>query len=299
MRTFIAIVCFLFTAVLLAGCSSTQEKPSWSVDSTGHLTAVCPRVTTTEDILGTNDTYTRSRIVFHSDEGGDVVTYLAVPKNPAAAFVYVPGAGETPSAHADRMVRYTRAGYAFLYVDIRGNNGETNGLPFGQQLIQSDYTRFENGEWPQYYLTVCDLSSARAYLSDHYHVPVVVMGSSNGGRYAAVAAAVDPAFAGYIGISTSDWGLLNSAKGEGYIGDPLRFASSLEPSTYIAGISPRPVWMFHARADPIIPFENGEQLFRLAEEPKMFTEFNGTHGINPEVDDRILSAEAQIYGTRG
>jgi predicted peptidase len=125
------------------------------------------------------------------------------------------------------------------------------------------------------------------------------MGSSNGGRYAAVATGVDPDFAGYIGISTSDWGILDSANQAGDKGDIIRFASSLEPSTYFKKISPRPVWIFHAVNDTVIPFDNGRQLFEDAREPKTFIEFSGEHGINSDVDDRILMQWAQIYATRG
>jgi hypothetical protein len=124
------------------------------------------------------------------------------------------------------------------------------------------------------------------------------MGGSNGGRYAAVAAGVDPDFAGYIGISTSQWGVLDAVIQQGYTGDEILFATSIEPSTYFAKISPRPVWIFHANKDPVIPFDDGKQLFLLALEPKTFIEFSGGHGINSDVDDRILMQWAQIYGSR-
>ena len=282
----------------LAGCTGTPAKPSYSVDSSGRLSVVCPAATVSEEVLLKNETYTKSRLVFHTQEG-DVIAYLSAPEKPLAAVVYVPGAGETVSAHAERMLRYAKAGYAFLYVDIRGNGGETAGLPIGQQLIQSDYTKFTVGGWPQYYETICDLSSARRYLTDRYGVPVYAMGSSNGGRYAAIAAGTDTAFAGYIGISTSDWGVRDSLAAQGITGDPARFAASLEPSTYLASISPRPVRVFHSRADNIIPFAGGEDFFSRAKDPKTFSEFAGAHGINTDVDDKILSAWAQIYGTRG
>ena len=106
-------------------------------------------------------------------------------------------------------------------------------------------------------------------------------------------------FAGYIGISTSDWGLLDSMTAQGITGDPVRFAASIEPGTYFEKITPRPVWIFHAKADPIIPFESGQQFFNKALEPKTFIEFSGDHGINPDVDERIIVLLAQIYGNRG
>jgi len=73
----------------------------------------------------------------------------------------------------------------------------------------------------------------------------------------------------------------------------------MEPSTYFKKISPRPVWIFHAVNDPIIPFNNGKQLFQDALEPKKFIEFSGEHGINTDVDERIIMQWAQIYATRG
>jgi fermentation-respiration switch protein FrsA (DUF1100 family) len=78
-----------------------------------------------------------------------------------------------------------------------------------------------------------------------------------------------------------------------------RFAASIEPSTYFTKISPRPVWIFHAADDPVIPFDDGKKFFDLAQQPKKFIEFTGEHGINADVDERILMQWAQIYGTRG
>ena len=283
-----------------AGCMGTPgngAKPAYSIDNKGILSVTCAPVTTSEEMLFSNETYTKTRIVMHT-QSGDVVTYLAAPKNPIAAIVYAPGAGEKITGHDERMVQYAAAGYAFMFVDIRGNGAETPGLPFSPQLVQLDYSRFETGGWPQYYLSVCDLVNAQKIISDRFSVPVYMMGSSNGGRYAAVAAGVEPKFTGYVGISTSDWGLLDSSIQQGYSGAPVRFATSVEPSTYFTKIAPRPVWIFHAASDPIIPFVKGKQFFDSAQEPKKFTEFSGSHGINSDVDAQIIAHLRQIYATR-
>jgi dienelactone hydrolase len=285
---------FLVIFIALAGCTGQQASSSYSVDSRGILSVSCAPATTSEEILFKNDTYTKTRII-QQTQMGDVVTYLAAPKNPKAAIVYVPGAGEKPAGHEERMVEYARAGYAFLFVDIRGNGGDTPGYTFNPQ---EDFSLFEKDDWPQYYLTVCDLVVSQDVLSRRFGIPVYAMGSSNGGRYAAVAAGVDPAFAGYVGISTSDWGIQDAVIRQGYTGNLVRFAASLEPGTYFAKISPRPVWIFHAVDDPVIPFEDGKELFERAGEPKTFIEFSGGHGINTDVDDRIIMQWAQIYGTR-
>ena len=287
MRTERTVIGILIILLVFAGCTGTPSKSTYSVDSNGILSLTCAPETTAEEVLFANETYTKSRIVFHTGNG-DVVSYLGAPKQPKAAIVYAPGAGEKLAGHEERMVRFASAGYAFLFVDTRGNGGETTGIPFSQQLIQEDFAKFAKGDMPQYYLSICDLVSAQNMLSGRYNVPVYAVGSSNGGRYAAVAAGTDPTFAGYIGISTSDWGLLDSVTQQGITGNPVRFAASVEPSTYFVKISPRPVWIFHARADPIIPFESGEQFFEKALEPKTFIEFSGDHGINPDVDKRII-----------
>jgi alpha-beta hydrolase superfamily lysophospholipase len=277
----------LIILLVLAGCTGTPSKSTYSVDNKGVLSLTCAPETTAEEVLFANETYTKSRIVFHTGNGY-VVSYLGAPKQPKASIVYAPGAGEKLAGHEERMVRFASAGYAFLFIDTRGNGGETNGISFSQQLIQQDYAKFVEGDMPQYYLSICDLVSAQKMLSGRYNVPVYAVGSSNGGRYAAVAAGTDPAFAGYIGISTSDWGLLDSVTQQGITGNPVQFAASVEPSTYFVKISPRPVWIYHAKADPIIPYESGQQFFEKALEPKTFIEFSGDHGINPDVDKRII-----------
>ena len=291
-------VFIIIISVCVAGCTTGAiEPPSYSVDESGVLSLKCSPVTTSEEQLISNETYTKTRIVIHT-QTGDVITYLTAPEQPRAAVVYAPGAGEKPAGHEVRMAKYAAAGYAFLYIDMRGNGGETGGIRFGPQLVQQDYDAFSLGKWPQYYQSLCDLSSARQVLMDKFNTPVYVMGSSNGGRYAAVAAGTDPEFAGYIGISTSDWGVYDAFVQQGYTGDPVRFAESIEPSTYIARISPRPVWIFHAEADSIIPFSAGKALADRAGEPKEFITFSGSHGINSDTDDQILTRWAQIYGTQ-
>ncbi len=287
----------LVVLALFAGCTGSTPSPSYSVDKSGVLSVTCPQATANETVLVTNSTYTVSRYVL-STPTGNVVTYLSYPEKPKAVLVYIPGAGERVAGHADRMLAYAQAGYAFMFVDTRGRGGETEGYAFSPQ---EDYAKFKannQNDWPEFYETICDISSARALLAAKFGVPVYAVGGSNGGRYAAVAAGTDKNFAGYIGISTADWGLKDAVLAQGGSGDVLRFAESLEPGTYLPKISPRPVWMYHNATDPVIPYALGEALYATAGEPKTFTEFNGGHGIDSDVDNKIIAHLAQIYGTQ-
>ncbi|MEN6397019.1 MAG: alpha/beta hydrolase, partial [Methanoregula sp.] len=144
----------LVVLALIAGCtSSTPPTPSYSVDSNGVLSVTCAPVTSTETVLFSNETYTKSRFVLHTTSG-DVITYLSYPKTPKAVMVYIPGAGETISGHEERMIRYAEAGYAFMFVDTRGRGQETAGYAFDPA---TDYAKFKAGnpaDWPEYYLTI-------------------------------------------------------------------------------------------------------------------------------------------------
>jgi len=267
--------------ILAAGCTGIgYGGPSWSVTDDGYLAISCPPpASLDEQILEQNASLTLSEISFYNiDE--DVYGFLAAPPNPRGAVILAPGAGVTKEREEDRVKTYAMAGCAALVLDLRGNGGETYGWPFNPE---ADFIAFNAGSWPEFYKTVCDLSAARGIVVSRWRIPVYAMGASNGGRYAAIAAAADPGFAGYIGVSTSGFGLL----GNQYTGNVSRFLLSIDPDHAIGKISPRPVWIFHSRTDPIINFTLGEELYSQAGNPKEFIVFNGTHGENDEVDARV------------
>ena len=267
--------------ILGAGCTGTGSgSPSWSVTADGYLDITCPvSPAMTEHVLEKNASLTLTEVSF-PDIDEEVYGLLAAPPDPRGAVVLAPGAGITKEREKERVEEYAMAGCAAFVLDLRGNGGETKGRGFNPDL---DYLAFDAGAWPEFYKTVCDLSVARAAVSGWWKVPVYAMGASNGGRYAAIAAAADPGFSGYIGVSTSGFGLA----GNQYTGNASRFLLSIDPDHAIGKISPRPVWIFHSRRDPIINFTLGEELYSRAGNPKEFIVFNGTHGENDEVDARV------------
>jgi uncharacterized protein len=278
----------LIPAILLvvlifgAGCAGTGTGggPSWSVSKDGYLSLSCPLPSNVNQrVLEQNASLNLTEISFRNiDE--DVYGLLAAPANPKGAVILAPGAGITKELEKERVETYAMAGCTALVLDLRGNGGETQGRGFNPEL---DYLAFNTGGWPEFYKTACDLIAVQGLVSARWQVPAYAMGASNGGRYAAIAAAADTGFAGYIGVSTSGIGLA----GNQYTGNASRFLLSIDPDHAIGKIAPRPVWIFHSRRDPIIPFDQGEELFGRAGEPKEFIVFNGTHGENDEVDARV------------
>jgi len=267
--------------ILAAGCAGTVSvAPSWFVSKDGYLALSCPGpATVNAHILEQNASLNLTEVSFRNiDE--EVYGLLAAPANPRGALILAPGAGVTKEAERERVETYAMAGCAALVLDLRGNGGDTRGRGFDPNL---DFLAFDAGSWPEFYKTACDLSASRALVAGRWDVPVYAMGASNGGRYAAVAAAADPGFAGYIGVSTSGFGLA----GNEYSGNASRFLLSIDPDHAIGRISPRPVWIFHSREDPIINFTLGQELYDRAGNPKEFIVFNGTHGENEEVDRRV------------
>jgi len=279
---------FLVGLILLlvigaAGCSGTEEaatEPSYTVSDEGVLSMILHAPEYDEKILISNGTVTLSKIIF-TQSAQPVASLLAMPDEPVAAIVFAPGAGVVKEAHETRAMQYANKGIAFLALDLRGNGGETGGHPLD---IQSDYEAFASGAWPQTYQTVGDMIGAADLLKSRKEVPVYAMGSSNGAIYATLAAANDPVFAGYIGVSAT--GFDNAW--EEYPGEAGVFLHSIDADAQIARIAPKPAYLLHAPADEIIPYENGERLFANAREPKTFTAFNGSHGLNDETDEEIL-----------
>lgn len=283
----------LVTLLVLSGCVNERNAPTggYSVDESGQLSLACPPCMAKETQLSDRGGYTVTRVVFQNPEG-DVYALAALPVSPVAGFVLAPGAGVKKEAHLERAEEFARSGYACVVLDMRGNGGETMGYPLD---LERDYRRFLAHEWPQYYLSVCDLQCARGYLQQKFGIPIYAIGESNGGRYAAIAAALDPGFTGYIGVSTSGF----SRAGDAYSGDARRFLLSVDPETCAGEISPRSSWVLHSPGDPVIPFADGEAWYGSLPEPKSFFSFNGTHGLNKEADTLILGKCAQIYGTVG
>jgi dienelactone hydrolase len=282
MRTTLSLLVCAAVLCAAAGCSAPEApQASYLLGEDGRLIIKAVPPDYTETGVNRSGGVAISRITF-SNPGGPVYALLAAPDDPVAAIVFVPGAGVKAVAHLERAETYAAAGIVFCVVDPRGNGDETPGYSFD---IQRDFALYREGKWPQVYRVITDLIIAREMLDERYGVPVYAMGSSNGGRYTAISAAADPGFAGWFGISTSGY----SGAAAQFEGDFRLFIVSIDPDTAVGYISPRPVRVYHAMDDRVIPFADGMALFNHAREPKDFIAFNGTHGITAEVDAMVMA----------
>lgn len=271
---------FLVMGTLFAGCSSVLPVSSYHVNDSGMLELTVHEPQVLLSPITEHDSITVSRVQFWNIDR-DVAGLLAAPKEPQAAIVLAPGAGVSKEGHRQRAEDYATEGIAVLVLDIRGNGGETTGTPFS---IDQDFQRFQKQEWPQYYAIVADLIAARMYLTSTFHVPVYFAGESNGGRYAAIAVAADTDAAGFIGISTSGFGLA----GNRYTGRPRMFLLSIDPDHAIPTIAPRPMLVLHAPDDQIIPYVDGRALYEHGVEPKLMINMTSGHGISGDADHIIM-----------
>ena len=58
---------------------------------------------------------------------------------------------------------------------------------------------------------------------------------------------------------------------------PYFISDDREAKDHIAGMSPAPLLILHSSDDRVVPFDHGERLFELAEEPKYFRQVPGEH----------------------
>ncbi len=283
MKVVCCLTLLLILVLLTCGCTGVQSqavKPEYQVSDDGILSMEIPHGVVYNKTLETDGNVTVEELTF-TNFGGNVSAVLIAPEHPKEGAVWAPGAGVPASGHIGHLLEYGREGYAVLVVDVRGNGGNTSGYPFN---MERDYEKFSAGEWPQIYLIVADMIDAERYLHERYgQMPVWMIGESNGGRYAAVAAAIDNQSAGYVGISTSGF----ERQGDQYQGSARSFLLSIDPDVMGPRIAPRPSLIFHAPKDPIIPIDSGEKLAKVLGNSAQFFTFNGTHGFNDEVDQSL------------
>jgi dienelactone hydrolase len=203
------------------------------------------------------------------------------------AFVVLPGAGVTKEAEQSSLSKdLNLLGFATLTIDERGQ-GETGG---GVGSMQADYQVFASGQEPDQHKMVYDTLLAFDILRSRPGVDparVGTAGESMGGRLAIIAAGTEPQVAGVLAASTSGYkfGKQDDEKLN-------LFLASINPDTYIGGISPRRLVMFHFTNDTIVPYDYALDTYNKAGMPKRLVVLEGSsHGYYNAYEKRQLTEE--------
>lgn len=205
---------------------------------------------------------------------------------PRGTIVFFHGNAENVRTHLAALLWLARAGYQIVAFDYRGY-----GLSSGEPGIPGVN---EDG------IAVLD---AVFRMDGVDPAAVAVLGQSLGGAIAVYAVArsphkdavkaliVDSAFAGYRRI-------VREKLQQFFLTWPFAVPASwtvddkYSPERVIGTISPVPVVIIHGTSDPVVPFADGEELYRRAGEPKGFWAVEGAGHVGglsrPEVRRQLL-----------
>lgn len=282
---------------------SPQSSTSWSVSDSGILFYPQNRGKPeySEKALNDTENFTLSKTVYKSRDAY-IYALLREPKiktaergagKPMPAAVLLPGALVPKEGQQGLASKLAEWGYVTLTLDERGNKGETKE---GVVSLDEDYASFAQGKEPIQHKMVFDALRAFDILREKKNVDsdnIIILGESMGGRYGAIAAAIEPRIKGYVGISTAGYGI-NEAR----VPDKsaLKFLKSIDPDNYIGRIAPRKAVMIHSTGDAVIPIAMAEAAFSHAKEPrKLIAAECKTHGFCPEMEPFLKEELAEIF----
>lgn len=172
---------------------------------------------------------------------------------------------------------------------FHGNAGNISGRMGTIQLLHRlglnvfifDYRGYGQSEGnPSEEGTQKDATSAWNYLTDERGISeenIIIMGRSLGGAVASeLAVRRNPAAV----IIESTFTSAADLGADIYPWLPVRWMLKYDYNTLqnIKRVE-APLFMAHSRADQVVPFEHGEQLFDSARVPKTFLELSGSHGM--------------------
>jgi len=274
-------------AVAISVLSLSDSGQEWHVNSDGILEY---SLTTPEyqlSPLNAENNTTLYNVNFTS-RGAQISALLRMPGHldnvkSVPGIVLLPGATVTKEREQGLAKYLCSLGYASITLDQRNLGGID---------MDGDLQMFLKGQEPTENKMVYDALAAAEILRSRPEIDpnrIIYVGESNGARFAIIACASDPKARGVIAISTSGFGV-NQAIASGMLNDPemIRFYKSIDPETYLSKIPPRKLVMMHSQKDPIIPYEQGKDLFSKASEPKAFYTVNCTvHGRCAEMDPFI------------
>jgi dienelactone hydrolase len=270
----VAAVLFILVVAYFLDHSNSDK---WSVSNEGVLSYPENRGKVDVAVLKTESgsNYTLETISFPSKDY-TVDGLLRIPSSgkKVPAIVILPGATVPKEGTRGLAEILSGMGYASLGIQQRNLGGVD---------MEYDLQLFSQGKEPVEHIMVFDALRAIDVLRQDPRIDaknITVIGESNGGRFAIIAAALDKDIKGVIGISTSGYDI-ESQSVNIRNNTILRFYRSIDPDTYLKFIPPRMFVMMHSVNDSIIQIGFAENTFKKAKEPKMFYKIGtGNHGFS-------------------
>lgn len=203
---------------------------------------------------------------------------------PYPAIVICHGLGSRKERHGEFAESLSARGFAALAIDLRGH-GESEGALDGNEVL--------------------DLEVAARYLAARPEVDASrlgVRGSSLGGYYAIQAGARFPVFRAVVAICPATGPGLRSALLEQgtpstiddqglyarlRIPEYLDYLDNTDVFESVSRISPRAIFIVHARGDETIPYQVSEALYSRACEPKRLLLLEGGSHTSAQHDKKV------------
>ncbi len=273
----ITAVLVLFFLIFIAYFLIPPGNDKWNVSSDGVLSYPENRgkVDVSKLKIESSIDYTLETISFQSKDYM-VEGILRIPSSEKKVPVVIILPGATVSKEGTQGLAQIIAGMGYASLGIEQRNR-------GRVDIQYDFMLFKEGIKPIEHKMVFDALRAVDALKQDVRIDagrIAILGESNGGRFAIIAAAHEHDIKGLIGISTSGYDMESQLA---HVTDEtaLRFYRSIDPDTYLNSIPPCRFVMIHSVNDSIIPLGLAENTFRKAKEPKIFYKIEtGNHGFS-------------------
>ena len=280
----------IFIALLWAIFGNTATLQEWDVDENGIMSYPTEREKPVYDsiIVENNPEYLLDYINYSSRDAV-ISAMLRIPNSShlVPGILILPGATVSKEGEQGLSAELADMGYASMVIDQRNLGGVD---------LQLDGNLFQAGQEPTQHKMVFDALKAVDVMRQYPGIDpgnIAIIGISNGGRFAIIAAAIDTSINGVVCISTSGYDV------ESFIvNDPgqvtenqTMFLRSIDPDTYLDRLPPRKLVMMHMTNDSIISIDLAQVTYNKAGEPKVFYPFKGSgHGYNDAMKE-VLEAE--------
>lgn len=267
----------------------------------------------TEELVKDEGAYKLYKVYFDSVNGERVPGLLSTPKGkenvPCAVFLHGYGGSKEDIIEAAGPV--AAEGYALMAIDAE-YHGERR--EEGKALYSPDMNQSRNGMIQ----TIIDLRRAVDYLETRPEIDtekIGYVGGSMGGILGAIFIGVEPRVkVAALLVAGGNMSLMiresqhhtmpsirEHLETQGISYEELQeFLDPVDPINLIANFSPRPVVFHLGRYDRIVPTEAGEQLYRMAGEPKSVYWYDSGHDLPLElVLSRVLDfTDRELMGKR-